>query len=175
MLINLSNFLDSSDGHFSFKGKLEESESDLKERGITLVEPIEYEGEIFKVNRELILDLKISYIYEEACSRCLELSTHKIETNLSGKLIEGRKDDFNEEEYDYDDEEEFYYQNNVLNLKDDILNQVILSLPMKSLRSDSCEGLCSLCGINLNKDTCECVDDNIDPRLKELENFFPKK
>ncbi len=179
MLMDLSSFLDDSDNLFSFKGELEEIKSDLKERGIKIVGPIEYEGEIFKVHEEMSIEFRITFNYEDSCSRCLKTSTEKVKTTLSGKLVEGKRDDKieseSEKEYDYDEEEIFYYQNDVLNLKDDILNQIIVSLPMKTLCSKDCKGLCSLCGINLNDDTCECVHDNIDPRLKVLENFFPKK
>jgi len=40
---------------------------------------------------------------------------------------------------------------------DDILRQqVLLATPTKQLCDESCKGLCSVCGVNLNTDNCEC-------------------
>lgn len=176
MIIDLSSFLYGSDNLLSFKGELSETESGLKEQGIIMVGPIEYEGEIFKADGENAINMKISFKYEESCSRCLEPSVCKIETTLFGRLVEGQEKIDSEDdslEDDYDDR--LYYENEILNLKDYIVNQVVVSLPMKSLCSEDCKGLCILCGIDLNKNTCECVHEDIDPRLEKLKNFFPKK
>ncbi len=44
----------------------------------------------------------------------------------------------------------------VIDLDDVLRQQVYLALPVKSLCSPSCAGLCSHCGTNLNETTCEC-------------------
>lgn len=171
MLIDLSSFLDNSDNYFSFKGELNEVESDLSERGITIVGAIEYEGETFRVDGEKVIEIRISFSYKEPCSRCLEPSIHKMKTTLTGNLFEGKEKVHSEDE-NFD--EKFYYENDQLNLKDYILNQVVASLPMKSLCTKGCKGLCVLCGADLNKDICNCVQEEVDPRLEKLKNFFPK-
>ena len=171
MIIDLSSFLNNSDNYFSFEGELNEVESDLTERGITIVGGIKYEGETFRIDGEKEIAIRISFTYEEPCSRCLEPSIHKIKSSLSGKLFEG-KENIDEEDDNFD--ERFYYEDDKLNLKDYILNQVAISLPMKSLCDENCKGLCISCGIDLNKKTCDCTKDEIDPRLEKLKNFFPK-
>jgi len=44
----------------------------------------------------------------------------------------------------------------VIDLDDVLRQQVYLALPVKSLCSPSCGGLCLQCGANLNETTCEC-------------------
>ena len=44
-------------------------------------------------------------------------------------------------------------------------------LPMKISCTDECLGLCSMCGKNLNRDSCEC-EKPIDPRFAHLSSFF---
>lgn len=44
----------------------------------------------------------------------------------------------------------------VIDLDDVLRQQVYLALPVKSLCSPSCAGLCLQCGTNLNETTCEC-------------------
>ena len=53
----------------------------------------------------------------------------------------------------------------------ELVDLIILARPMKSLCSDECKGLCSLCGINLNRVSCDCIPSPDDDRwgaLKEL-------
>jgi uncharacterized protein len=46
--------------------------------------------------------------------------------------------------------------------------QFYLSLPMKPLCRQDCRGLCTVCGTNLNRETCDCKRDWEDPRLDVL-------
>ena len=74
-----------------------------------------------------------------------------------------------------EDEEIIYYDKDIFDPKEYILSQVVASLPMKILCDNNCKGLCLNCGVDLNKESCECVIDNIDPRFEKLKNLFPKK
>ncbi|WP_353093901.1 DUF177 domain-containing protein [Tissierella praeacuta] len=171
MIIDLSSFLDGSKESLHFEGELEIDSFDLGGRDIAIVEPISYEGDIFKVDGEKAINIKIFYTYVENCHRCLKPTTNKIKTILSGKLVKG-KEEHNDEEQDY--EELFFYENDALDIKEHILSQVIISLPMKSLCSSDCKGLCLTCGADLNNTKCNCIQENIDPRFEKLKNFFPK-
>ncbi len=68
-----------------------------------------------------------------------------------------------------------YYDGEELDITEDIRDMVILSLPMKPLCSDTCKGLCPKCGTNLNEEKCNCVLEEIDPRLEKLREFVPKE
>jgi uncharacterized protein len=52
-------------------------------------------------------------------------------------------------------ESEFIVENNCINLGPFLRDEIILSVPMKPLCSEECRGLCPICGVNLNKTTCE--------------------
>ena len=171
MIIDLSSFLDDPNELFHFEGMLTGTKIDLGGRDITIVDPIEYEGEVFKINGEKSIDIRVSFTYEEPCNRCLGLANHEIKTVLSGKLVEG-KEETDSEDQGYD--ETLYYQNDILDPKDYILNQVVVSLPMKNLCNDDCKGLCLKCGANMNEDACDCIQHDIDPRLEKLKDLFPK-
>ena len=43
-----------------------------------------------------------------------------------------------------------------------------LSLPLSPICRESCAGLCSGCGRNLNEDTCVCSEQDVDPRWADL-------
>jgi uncharacterized protein len=44
----------------------------------------------------------------------------------------------------------------------------LLSIPMQVYCRDACKGICVQCGKNLNEGECDCVFDDVDPRLEAL-------
>ncbi|MDR1483037.1 MAG: DUF177 domain-containing protein [Synergistaceae bacterium] len=52
---------------------------------------------------------------------------------------------------------------------------LLLSLPERVLCSDSCGGLCPICGKNLNEGDCGCESDSADPRLEVLRDYSIKE
>lgn len=61
--------------------------------------------------------------------------------------------------------------NDCIDIGRELADLIILARPMKSLCSDECKGLCSLCGINLNRASCDCIPAPENDRwgaLKEL-------
>ena len=53
-----------------------------------------------------------------------------------------------------------------------VLNAIVLFLPLQCRCSDVCRGLCGYCGANLNHTACDCKNDDIDPRLAKLKDFI---
>lgn len=51
---------------------------------------------------------------------------------------------------------------------------VMLSLPIKRLCSESCRGICQICGRNLNLGECGCEREEIDPRLEVLRTLLDR-
>ena len=49
-----------------------------------------------------------------------------------------------------------------------LLDAVTLALPLHPLCRPGCKGLCASCGRDLNAATCDCIDDDIDPRWAAL-------
>lgn len=47
-----------------------------------------------------------------------------------------------------------------------------LVIPMKPVCSPECKGLCPQCGADLNKESCACVREQIDPRLALLKELL---
>ena len=62
--------------------------------------------------------------------------------------------------------------NGILDLTKALREQIVLDLPMRSLCSPDCRGLCVECGKDLNEGPCDCVVESIDPRLVELRELL---
>ena len=61
-----------------------------------------------------------------------------------------------------------YYQEDSLALEDVLREQVLLSLPVRTLCKPDCKGLCPRCGANRNLKPCSCDEGPSDPRWEAL-------
>jgi uncharacterized protein len=61
-----------------------------------------------------------------------------------------------------------YYQGDSLSLEDVLREQVLLSLPARTLCEPDCKGLCPRCGQNRNSQPCTCDVGPSDPRWEAL-------
>lgn len=175
MKMNLSEFFDTGENYYEFSGEIDKSEIDFHDREVTIVKPIDYNGEIYVLEGgEMNIHIDIEFTYEEPCSRCLKPSTKTCSTILSGKLIEGQEEDYEESE-DEEQEDIIFFEDNKLDISYYIISQVYLSLPMQTLCKTDCKGLCSKCGNNFNLGECDCTQEDIDPRLAKLKEIFPNK
>jgi uncharacterized protein len=59
-----------------------------------------------------------------------------------------------------------------LNLTPLLREQAWLAIPMKPLCRPNCRGLCPQCGVNLNSESCECKQVEVDPRLASLKELL---
>ncbi len=67
------------------------------------------------------------------------------------------------------------FSGDILDITPEVLNNIILTLPMKTLCREDCPGLCPHCGRNLKTGQCGCESENIDPRLSVLKDFFGRE
>ncbi len=171
MKIDLMDFMEEEASSLGLSGELELENARFNGRDLSFVEPIVYEGEIYKVDREFYIHLNIDYSYQESCGRCLNNFTEKNHTKLTAKLTDSM------EEIEENEETNFVYYDDISNidLSKDIRDMILLSLPMTPICSESCKGLCQVCGIDLNKEDCDCEVDRVDPRLAILKDFVPEE
>ena len=113
---------------------------------------------------------RVSAAIKLTCCRCLKpiLKSVDKEFNLEyspDPLVENEGDEF---ELDYDDLVVGFYRNDQLDLSAVVGEQIVLETPMNPICSESCQGLCDQCGVDLNEGECRCVRETIDPRLAPL-------
>ena len=73
-----------------------------------------------------------------------------------------------------DETEIGYYEESGLLLEDVVREQVLLSLPSRTLCKADCQGLCPRCGQNLNLAHCSCDQTPSDPRWNALAGLADK-
>lgn len=125
--------------------------------------PISFKGTILNNGGILKLSGKLSTLYKSKCSRCL----NDVETEININIIE----DFFKEGT-IEEEEAYTYKGEYVELEKVFKDNIILNLPTKQVCSEQCKGLCPYCGVSLNEETCDCENEETDPRLEVLKKYF---
>ncbi len=123
--------------------------------------------------REVVPDIRLRAKYqgkvEAACARCLQPVEHALKGDFD--LIFrplGVDQGPSEHSITTDETEIGYYQKSGLVLEDVLREQVLLSLPARTLCRQDCKGLCPRCGQDLNSEACTCDTASVDPRWTAL-------
>jgi uncharacterized protein len=124
----------------------------------------------------LIEDIRLRAKYkgklEILCARCLD----SIRRAVSGEFDlvfrpEGVDGEMGEHALSEAETEIGYYEKSGLMLEDVVREQVLLSLPDRSLCKPDCKGLCAVCGQNRNESDCGCETLVTDPRWNTLKDL----
>jgi uncharacterized protein len=100
-----------------------------------------------------------------SCCRCLERFTYDFQAPVDEKYSLAK---------DGGDEEISLVTGDFIDIAPAVLNSIYLALPMKAVCGEGCQGLCPVCGVNLNKGSCVCAVEDIDPRLSVLKELLKK-
>jgi uncharacterized protein len=116
---------------------------------------------------------KLTTRIRQNCSRCLGY----FESDVSSVFtIFYRKEDrisFDEEEVELAEEDlvSVAYKGDEIDFTPEIAEQVIMELPLKPLCRESCRGLCSVCGVDLNVEGCDCAGSSFSLKFSALKDF----
>jgi len=126
-----------------------------QDREIGIKNPFHLDADIFNTKDSFLIrgSMKGEFILE--CSRCLEKYNSELSLEIEEEVLKEEMEDADE-----------------LHIADIIRDNILLSLPIKTLCSPDCKGLCPHCGQNLNRGECDCEVEQVDPRLAKLKNFF---
>lgn len=167
MIINLKDFLKSPDQNLSFKGQIDNNETDYVLDGLNINFPIIYQGVLTKIGGDnLKVEMDIEYNFDTNCDRCLK----PINKVIKSSFVAYSFDDALEYE---SDEQTFEIENDGFFVDDLVISMIITSSQSKTLCKEDCKGLCPKCGTDWNVESCNCEQDQqVDLRFEELLNLF---
>ncbi len=133
--------------------------------------PLSARVSIARAGSRFILEGSFSGRLIMTCDRCLEPYGHDIKSDF--KVFVTRHFHLNpgDEELDAEDLEDHFVAEDEIDLAEAIREQVFLTLPMKSLCSENCLGLCPACGVNLNHERCGCAGNSEDKGFSVIKNL----
>ena len=120
-------------------------------------------------NKTLFIRGAVDVTMSIPCGRCLEEVPTQICFDIDKKLDirEGVLIDDEMEENDY----LIGFELDVDKL---VYAEILVNWPMKVLCKEDCEGICKVCGMNLNKGDCGCQRTELDPRMAAIQDIFSK-
>ena len=126
--------------------------------------------------REFVDDIRLRAHFEgrfeQLCARCLEPVQQPVTGNFDLIFRPGGVDAEAGERAITEDETEIgYYEESGLLLEDAVREQVLLTMPGRTLCQEDCKGLCPHCGADRNRTECACDERPLDPRLSVLAGF----
>ena len=117
-----------------------------------------YDGKTFRV------DAEAEASYETTCARCNRPMVQKLSFSFTEHFVRSV--------YKTPDDELYPYEGEKLDLSEAFFDNLFLEMPMTSVCSESCKGLCPICGANLNLGQCDCQNNKIDARFSALESLL---
>ena len=120
-------------------------------------------------NKTLFIRGAVDVTLSIPCGRCLEEVPTQICFDIDKKL------DINESILIDDEmEENDYLIGFELDVDKLVYAEILVNWPMKVLCKEDCEGICKVCGANLNKGDCGCQRTELDPRMAAIQDIFSK-
>ena len=145
---------------FSF----EPSDLELLEEGTKFIEPIWVKGTVITETGRVDLDVNVETVINLVCTRCLDHFQQKIDLGITETwAMDVAEDDMDTLPLS---------EGETVDLTDLLIKDIISSLPMQALCSEDCKGLCQKCGVNLNRETCDCDKEQVDIRFAALKDLF---
>ncbi len=123
--------------------------------------------------KDVVADIRLKGSYagkfQLPCARCLEPVEIPVSAEFDLVFRPLRADaDAPERSITASETEIGYYQKDSLLLEDVLREQVLLSLPVRTLCKPDCKGLCPHCGANRNLQPCSCDEGSNAPRWEAL-------
>ena len=151
-------------GHIDFSGEALEQGSPLHAVGSAeLLE--ESDG-------QLQIQGRITVEMAAQCDRCLGRARFPLDQSFDlmyHPMAEIAQDE--EVAIDADEAEIGFYEGSGIELEIILREQVLLALPMQRVCSETCKGICPVCGRNRNETECECRAEDPDDRWKAFRSL----
>ena len=162
MKINIASVLRNDGASKEFSGNVELGNLDYMGSTLSFKEPLAVNGKVYSIGGALEISAEITGEYRTVCSRCGQ----SVEGKLTAELFESIDSDLSGI-----DEECITVSGNVIDISGSIDACIFEELPMQPLCKEDCKGLCPVCGIDLNKNECNCERAVYDPRFAIFRNL----
>ena len=134
--------------------------------------PVDLDVQVHKDANKVRLTGRVRTTLQLACSRCLEPFDVPVDSPIDALFLPSAANvGEGEREIESEDLGVSYYKNDAIDLGEVMREQFYLALPMKPLCQPDCRGLCPVCGVNRNRETCSCQAEWVDPRFEALKRL----
>ena len=138
---------------------------DLGIEALSFQAPVRVQLQVNNTSKAMLVNGTIHTELQAMCGRCLESFVYPLNLSFQDEWV------FRTLATDDQLETALLLDKDEIDIKDRILEQIVVALPMKFICSAECQGLCPTCGANRNLTPCDCGEGVRDPRLAALEKW----
>ncbi|HVJ50572.1 DUF177 domain-containing protein [Desulfitobacterium sp.] len=146
--------------HFDLEEDFSSYDSELE--GVSFTTPVRVHLQVINLGESLLVQGQIQAELKVICGRCMDDFIYPLDLTYEDEWVLSSL--ASEEQ----SETAFVFEKDEIEISERILEQIVLALPMRFICSPECQGLCPVCGVNRNHTSCECMIEQIDPRLAAL-------
>lgn len=161
MILDISKLLKKKISEFPFELTYNGDILEREDFEVVLKSPLKIRGTAYYGGEIVSVIGNISGIISAQCSRCLVMFDYPMDVDFDEKFSKSTSED-----------ESYPITDNSIDLTDMVIENLIVSMPLKPLCSEECKGLCLNCGSNLNESKCDCETDDINPKFAALKDLF---
>jgi uncharacterized protein len=148
------------------------NELEFVDERIRLIEPPEISGRLSRHNRQVVLTGSIRARIEVDCDRCLQPVQLPVAADFHLKYAPASEcQNTANVELEIEDMELSIFAGDVIDIDEIVREQILLAVPERVLCRADCQGICPVCGGDLNLKNCGCAAQEIDPRWAALKNL----
>ena len=155
----------------SFQASFEPGIVDFGPENLRQIGPLDWSATAERAGAEIRITGSLATTLETSCSRCLEPAQSKVSKAFDlffRERDEAMFDEDDEIELEEKDTRTAFFTGAKLAIADILREQILLALPMKALCKVDCQGLCPVCGTNLNNSRCGCSQEEFSPHMDTL-------
>ena len=159
------------------KIQVNKDQFEMDQESCSLNKDVAVSGHLTRVGDDVYLQGKVTTELALNCSRCLDPLTHSVDSKLKSHFVppDPDSDATGEVELHASDIDTEVYEGDQIDLTQSVLDGILLTVPVISLCSDNCKGMCPQCGVKLSRGSCDCSNEaSIDPRLEVLKQLKNK-
>ena len=141
---------------------------------LALTTPVRVRGRLTRVMEQVYFQGRICGTVDVPCSRCLDMVQDTFVADLRIVFLPAAAYSTSDETAQdrITDDLDLYLHDGVrLDLNPVVREYVIMAFPVQTLCREDCVGLCQVCGINRNEQSCACQEESGDPRFAILKRL----
>ncbi|NLK01003.1 MAG: DUF177 domain-containing protein [Clostridia bacterium] len=137
--------------------------------------PLLVEGTATNVGSGILVRGIVDTEIKASCGRCLQPVNACVHEEFVEEYVRAGEAQESLEKDDVDQGEIHEYHGNTIGIRKEVIENVLVSIPMKILCDPDCRGICCRCGKDLNSGDCSCSEEGeINPKMSALKKWFDK-
>ena len=148
--------------------------SELIDENVVFLQPAHADVSVRRIGDDVRIQGRVMTCLSFVCSRCLTPFEYPVNSKFDLVFLPEELHELRDE-LDEEDLDQLFYKDRQIDLREVILEQLNLTFPAKPLCSESCEGICAVCGRLRRHGECGCQVKEAEGRLDQLKIFLKDK